>query len=170
MLGNNGAFMVKDAMNLFKDKILQQPGCSISDNDWESYWKTLGTHLEIRGYKSYFLARKWESMYYKPSAFSGKGVESLHNMMNENKPGPLTKEHIRTLIKQQVALFPKSLNFDYRQLFYDENGSKYNLTKYMNDKLMGFMDITKSNREVASRKVSELYAHSRKMKSWYVQY
>ena len=36
----------------------------------------------------------------------------------------------------------------------------------MNDELMGFVDsITKSDREIASRKVSELYAHSRKMKS-----
>ena len=70
-------------------------------------------------------------MHYEPSAFSGKGVE-LYNI-NENKPSPLTKEHICTLINQ-VALFPKSLNFDYRQLFYDENdGSKCNLTKYMND-------------------------------------
>lgn len=35
----------------------------------------------------------------------------------------------------------------------------------MNDKLMGFVDnIKKSDREIASRKVSELYAHSRKMK------
>ena len=83
---------------------------------------------------------------------------------DENKPSPLTKEHICTLIKQ-VALFPKSLNFDYRQLFYDENGGKCNLTKYMNDELMGCVDnISKSDQEVASRKVSELYAYSRKMK------
>ena len=45
ILRNNDAFMVKDTMNLFKDKILQQHGCTISDNDWESYRKTLGTHL-----------------------------------------------------------------------------------------------------------------------------
>ena len=29
---------------------------------------------------------------------------------------------------------------------------------------MGFVDVTKSGRGVTSRKVSELYAHSRKMK------
>ena len=61
-----------------------------------------------------------------------------------------------------MALFPKSLNFDFRQLFNDKNGSKCNLTKYMNDELMGFVGITKSDQEVASRKVSELYALSRK--------
>ena len=72
MLGNNGAFMVKDAMNLFKDKILQQHGCTINDNDWESYWKTLGTQLETRGYKLYFPAKKWGSMYYEPSVFQGR--------------------------------------------------------------------------------------------------
>ena len=62
-----------------------------------------------------------------------------------------------------MALFPKSLNFDYRQLFDDKNDTT--LDNYMNNELMGFVnEITKSDRGVNSRKISKLYAHSRKMK------
>ena len=69
--------MVRDAMNLFKDKILQQHKCAVTDSEWESYRKTLGTQLESRGYKSYFMARKSGSMYYDPTVFSGNGVEII---------------------------------------------------------------------------------------------
>ena len=66
----------------------------------------------------------------------------------------------RTLIKQQVALFPKSINFDYMKIFGDENDSTF---MYMNDELMGFVE-NQTGEGVTSRKVSELYAYSRKMK------
>ena len=75
LLNDKGANMVKDVMDLFKDNIiLDQHGCSVSDNDCESHLNT---------------------------------------------------ERIRTLIKQQVDLFPKSINFDYRQTFGDEIYSRF---------------------------------------------
>lgn len=153
MLKDKGVCLVRDAMNLFKDKILQQHTCAVTDSEWENYRKTLGTQLESRGYKSYFMARKLGSMYYDPSVFSGKGVELVvYKILNGNKPvSPTHAECIRTIIKQQVALFPKSINFDYRQIFGDESGSSFKLNKYMNDELMGFVDdITKSDRGLSS--------------------
>ena len=144
MLKDKVVCLVRDAMNLFKGKILQHT-CAVTDSEWNSYRKTLGTQLESRGYKSYFMARKLGSMYYDPSVFSGKGVELLYKILNENKPvSPTHAESIRTLIKQQVALY-------YRQVFGDESGSTFKLNKYMNDELMGFVDdITKSDRRLSS--------------------
>ena len=85
--------MVKDEMNLFKDKILQQHGCTISENDLESYQKTLGTQLDTRGYKSYFPARKWGGGHVLRTFSGFRERVELYNMMNENKPSLLTKEH-----------------------------------------------------------------------------
>ena len=72
MLKDKGVCLVRDAMNLFKDKILQQHTCAVTDSEWDSYRETLGTQLESRGYKSYSMARKLGSMYYD---LSGKGVD-----------------------------------------------------------------------------------------------
>ena len=58
---DKGACMVKDAMNLFKDKILDQYGCTI---DYENHWKILGKQLATRGYRLYFPTRQSGSMYY----------------------------------------------------------------------------------------------------------
>ena len=61
------------------------------------------------------MVRKSGRMYYDPSVFSGKGVELLYKILNESKPvSPTHAECIRALIKQQVALFPKRINFDYK--------------------------------------------------------
>ena len=49
MLKDKGVYLVRDAINLFKDKILQQHACAVTDSEWESYRKTLGTQLESRG-------------------------------------------------------------------------------------------------------------------------
>ena len=38
---DKGACMVQDAMNLFKDKILDQYGCTVSDNDCEKLSENL---------------------------------------------------------------------------------------------------------------------------------
>ena len=90
-------------------------------------------------------------MYYDPSVYSGKGVELVYNLINESESIPPTNaECVRSLIKHQVTLLPKSLNFDYRQPFGDENDSTF---KYMNDELMGFVDnITKSDRGLHQEK------------------
>ena len=37
LLKDKGSCMAKYTMNLFKDKILDQHGCTVSDNDCESY-------------------------------------------------------------------------------------------------------------------------------------
>ena len=59
-------------------------------------------------------------MYYDLSVISGKGLELVYNLMNKEKSVPPTNiECIQTLIKQQVALFPESI--DHRQIFGDEN-------------------------------------------------
>ena len=88
LLKDKGACMVKDATNLFKDKILDQCGCSVSDNDWESYQKTLGTKLETRGYKSYFLASAVVCT--MTLEYFQERELLLYNLMNENKSIPPT--------------------------------------------------------------------------------
>ena len=49
LMKDKGACMVKDAMNLFKDKILDQHGCTVSDNDCESHRKILGKTISNQG-------------------------------------------------------------------------------------------------------------------------
>ena len=51
------------------------------------------------------MARKLGSKCYDSSVFSGKGVELLYKILNENKPvSPTHAESIRTLIKAAGGL------------------------------------------------------------------
>ena len=147
--------MIKDAMNLYKSIILDKHQFTISDGDYESYRKILKTQLSTMGYKSYYPSKQSGGMFYKPSIILGKGVELVYELMTRAKVDPSTdNEYIRSIIKRQVALSPKSINFDFRKLFEDGNDNASILDKYFDNELMRFVDeITKSDRGVSSRKV-----------------
>ena len=163
LLTDNDTFMVKDASKKYKDIILHQHKYTITENKCESYRNTLKSQLESMGYKYYYPTRAYGSMYYDPTKFSDIGLEMVFNLVEDKTSPSASTKCVRTLIKRQAALFTKSINFDYRQLFGDDNTC--NLDKYMDYELLEFVDqITKSERGSASRKVSAMYAHSRKMK------
>ena len=56
VLADIGACMIKDAMNLYKSKVLDKHKCTISDNEYESYRKIIGTHSTTRGYIQVFFS------------------------------------------------------------------------------------------------------------------
>ena len=83
LLKDNGACMVKDAINRYKDIILHKHKCTITENECESYRKTLKTQLESRGYKCYYPTRTCGSMCYDPSKISGIGLEMVYNLVKD---------------------------------------------------------------------------------------
>ena len=117
-LEQKGACTIKDAMVLYKHTILDKYNDVIGDRECASFRKILEAQLQCRGYRCHYPCKQSGSMYYNDSILTGKAVELVYQLINQTpaKP-PVSTEHVCTLVKRQVALLPKSSDFDFRTLF-----------------------------------------------------
>ena len=69
-------------------------------------------------------------------------------------------------MKRQVALFPKSSDFDFRTLF-DDNISESNLRKYFDDDLFHFIsDITHSDSSLHGKRTSDIHTSDKTIREY----
>ena len=116
-LEQKGACTIKDAMVLYKHTISHNYNDAIGDRECASFRKILKAQLQCRGYKCHYPCKQSGSMYYNDSILTGKAVELVYQLMNQTPAKSTVSTEYVTLVKRQVALLPKSSDFDFRTLF-----------------------------------------------------
>ena len=144
-----------------KSKAMSDHGDVINERDCSSFRLILQTKLQSKGYTVYYPRRQSGSMYYNTSILSGKAAELVYELMNRT-PVKSSLNADYSLVKRQVALFPKSSDFDFRTLFDDITEDK--LRRYFDDDLFHIInDITQSDSSLHRKSTSDIHTSDKTM-------
>ena len=130
-LHTDGACMISKLMDMYKDFVLELYDESICKNELECFRKIIKTKLSVSGYLSYYPCPKSGSMFYNSSILSGSSLKLVYKLLNrvDRKQDSTNEERVRTMVKCQVALSQKTVDFDYRKIF-DECDGRNRLEKH----------------------------------------
>ena len=83
---------------------------NIYKNELESFRKIVKTKLSVSGYSSYYPSPKQGSMFYNSSIISDSSLKLVYKLLSSasRKQESATEEHVRTMVKRQVALSKKN--------------------------------------------------------------
>ena len=140
---------------------------AIDDNERESF-KKIKAKLSTSGYLSYYPCPKSGSMLYDSSILSEGCLKLVYTLMsrtqNVSRPS-LDIEYVRAMIKRQIALSKRSIDFDCRQLFGNVEGTDSKLEQYFDAELLKFVDdVTLSETSIQSENTTIQHTTSRKLK------
>ena len=167
VLRADGACMIKNIMDMYRNLVIEMYEEDISNNEQESFRKIMKTKLSLSGYLSYYPRPKSGSMFYNASVLSGDSLKLVYKLLSsaDSKQVSINEEYVRTMVKRQVALSKKSVDFDYRKLFDEGDGANSRLEQYFDAELLKFIDkVTVSDWSVHTKKSSDHHISSRKLK------
>ena len=164
--------MVKSIVDTYENLVAEKYGEVIDSRECESFKKVIKTKLSMCGYLSYFSHPKCGSMFYNASIKSGGSIKLVYKLLNitsnNAQPNRDPAKYVRNMIKRQVALSKRSIDFDYRELFEPnmcDSTPNPNLEKYIDPELLKFLDdVTMSESSLHAKETSIHHNTGKKLK------
>ena len=172
----DGVLLLSELVDMYKTKLSDNELIK-TETDMERetavFRKVIKTLLTKKNtkYRMYYPNRQSGTIFYSTEAFTEKGVvftsKFLWRKDASRDDHSIDKCHLRSLVKKQCDLLPRTIDFDYRTLNKTDGDSK--LEQYFEPELMHIIESsTTADRVIDNpnkRNTSEWNTHDRKLKA-----